>query len=399
MAQIEEVPIGDIRPYEKNPRINDGSVGAVANSIKAFGFRAPIIVDGDGIIIAGHTRYKAAKKLGLKRVPVIYARDMTPAQVEAYRIADNSAGSASEWDLGILADMIPELDFDMADFGLDLFSTQSGPVFGQLDRMMGEKDADYQAFEDKFKPKYTTDDCFTPPAVYDTLLEWVRRVYGIPEDRRIVRPFYPGADYTQEDYPEGCLVLDNPPFSITSEIVKFYTERGIDFFLFINHLTACQPMGNPKANLVVVGVPVVFENGANLPVSFITNMGDNRVEVRGDLFAALSDAQPSEAKELGRYKFPPNIATAASLGRLSKYGAVFSIKNIAPIKRMENGPEIFGGGILMSDHAAELESVEREKAEREKVNRENVIKHATKYELSEKERRIVETLNAMEESA
>lgn len=120
MTEIKEVPIGDIRPYERNPRRNDASVQAVANSIKEFGFRAPIIVDGDGIIIAGHTRYKAAKKLGLKRVPVIYARDMTPAQVEAYRIADNSAGSASEWDLDLLTDILPEISYDMADFGLDL---------------------------------------------------------------------------------------------------------------------------------------------------------------------------------------------------------------------------------------------------------------------------------------
>ena len=121
MAQIEEVPIGDIRPYEKNPRINDGSVGAVANSIKAFGFRAPIIVDGDGIIIAGHTRYKAAKKLGLKRVPVIYARDMTPAQVEAYRIADNSAGSRSTWDEDLLQEILDEIGqgYDLESMGLD----------------------------------------------------------------------------------------------------------------------------------------------------------------------------------------------------------------------------------------------------------------------------------------
>ena len=77
MAELKQVPIEDIRPYPKNPRINDGSVDAVAASIQAFGFRAPIIVDGAGVIIAGHTRYKAAKKLGLKTVPVIYARDMT----------------------------------------------------------------------------------------------------------------------------------------------------------------------------------------------------------------------------------------------------------------------------------------------------------------------------------
>lgn len=120
MAEIREVKVGDIRPYERNPRRNDASVDAVAESIKQFGFRAPIIVDRDGVIIAGHTRWKAAKKLKLKTVPVIYAEDMTPEQAEAYRIADNSAGSASEWDVDLLAEIIPTLDFDMSDFGLDL---------------------------------------------------------------------------------------------------------------------------------------------------------------------------------------------------------------------------------------------------------------------------------------
>ena len=120
MSEIQMLQLRDIHPYEKNPRLNDDSVDAVANSIRDFGFRAPIIVDKEHVIIAGHTRYKAAKKLGLKTVPVIIADDMTPEQVEAYRIADNSAGSASTWDLDLLADILQGIDFDMADYGLDL---------------------------------------------------------------------------------------------------------------------------------------------------------------------------------------------------------------------------------------------------------------------------------------
>ena len=120
MTEVQQMKLADIHPYERNPRRNDDSVDAVANSIREFGFRAPIIVDRDMTIIAGHTRYKAAKKLRLKTVPVIVASDLTPAQVEAYRIADNSAGSASEWDYDLLADILPSLEFDMADFGLDL---------------------------------------------------------------------------------------------------------------------------------------------------------------------------------------------------------------------------------------------------------------------------------------
>lgn len=121
-AEIVMMSLKDLHPYEKNPRHNDASVDAVANSIRDFGFRAPIIVDKDHTIIAGHTRFKAAKKLKLKTVPVVVADDMTPEQVEAYRIADNSAGSASEWDFDLLADVLQGIDYDMADYGLDLLS-------------------------------------------------------------------------------------------------------------------------------------------------------------------------------------------------------------------------------------------------------------------------------------
>lgn len=119
--QIEQMQIGKIKPFEKNPRRNDDSVDAVANSIKAFGFRAPIIVDRDLVIIAGHTRWKAAKKLQLKTVPVIIAEDMTEEQAQAYRIADNSAGSASTWDDELLQEILADIgtDYDMGDFGLD----------------------------------------------------------------------------------------------------------------------------------------------------------------------------------------------------------------------------------------------------------------------------------------
>ena len=119
-SRIVMMAPGEITPYEKNPRINDQAVDAVANSIKEFGFRQPIVVDKDNVIIVGHTRWKAAKKLGLKTVPVLVADDLTEDQVKAYRIADNSTGELAEWDMEILADILPDLPFDMADFGLDM---------------------------------------------------------------------------------------------------------------------------------------------------------------------------------------------------------------------------------------------------------------------------------------
>lgn len=95
---VEDTPIGDIFPYPNNPRVNQGAIQAVAKSIKEFGFRQPIVVDRDGVIVAGHTRYLAALELGLETVPVHWARNLTPAQAQAYRIADNKTHELAEWD-------------------------------------------------------------------------------------------------------------------------------------------------------------------------------------------------------------------------------------------------------------------------------------------------------------
>lgn len=92
---------------------------------------------------------------------------------------------------------------------------------------------DYDGFVDKFKPKKTSDDCYTPPEVYDVVLQHVRDTYGIDESASIVRPFYPGGDYEHYDYPEGCVVVDNLPFSIFSKILDYYQPRNIRFFLFV----------------------------------------------------------------------------------------------------------------------------------------------------------------------
>src|SRR5262245_14841801 len=95
-------PIAKLRPYPNNPRQNDDGVQAVANSLREFGFRQPIVVDADGVIVCGHTRYKAAQMLGLEKVPVHVAKDMTPEQIRAYRIADNQTATLSSWDPELL---------------------------------------------------------------------------------------------------------------------------------------------------------------------------------------------------------------------------------------------------------------------------------------------------------
>ena len=112
---MEIIPISEIVPYNKNPRLNNQAVEVVAKSIKEFGFQNPIILDKDNVIIAGHTRLKAAQKLELTEVPVIWANNLSPAQVKAYRIMDNKSGEYADWDFDALLmeiDELKELDFN-----------------------------------------------------------------------------------------------------------------------------------------------------------------------------------------------------------------------------------------------------------------------------------------------
>jgi site-specific DNA-methyltransferase (adenine-specific) len=114
--KVEMRPIASIKPYENNPRQNDAGVDAVAASIREFGFRQPVVVDEDGVIIVGHTRYKAALKLGLEEVPVHVASGLTPAQAKAYRLADNQTATLSAWDddkLPLELLQLQQMDFDL----------------------------------------------------------------------------------------------------------------------------------------------------------------------------------------------------------------------------------------------------------------------------------------------
>ncbi|MDP1563687.1 MAG: DNA modification methylase [Pirellulaceae bacterium] len=116
--KIELRPLSEIKPYPNNPRINDDAVESVAASIKEFGFRQPIVVDNEGVIICGHTRYKAALHLGLEKVPVHVAKDLSPEQIKAYRIADNKTAELAEWNLELLPIELTELQACNYDLGL-----------------------------------------------------------------------------------------------------------------------------------------------------------------------------------------------------------------------------------------------------------------------------------------
>lgn len=142
--KIEDLRVDDLIPYENNPRNNEGAVDKVALSISSFGFKVPIIVDRENVIVAGHTRHKAAKKLGLTTVPVIRADDLTDDQIRAFRLADNKVSEFASWDMEKLEQELEALDIDMSMFGFDALEKELGDLDIQED--------DFEPDEDEKEP-------------------------------------------------------------------------------------------------------------------------------------------------------------------------------------------------------------------------------------------------------
>ena len=142
--QIINKSIKELIPYQNNPRRNDKAVDAVAASIKQFGFKQPIVIDKDNVIVCGHTRYKAAQKLRLKEVPCIMADDLTDDQIKAFRLADNKTAELAEWDFPLLDLELADIDLDMSEFGF--FDDTEGfdyNVDDKTDSEFDEKDENY----------------------------------------------------------------------------------------------------------------------------------------------------------------------------------------------------------------------------------------------------------------
>ena len=234
---------------------------------------------------------------------------------------------------------------------------------------------DYEAFINKFKAAKTTDDCYTPQPIYEAVVDYVFRKGNLPEDTEIVRPFRPNGDYTTEEYPEGCVVIDNPPFSILSKIVRFYVARGIKFFLFAPALTLFSSSSSSYCTKIVCGVTVTYANKAKVATSFLTNIfGDNAIICDNELYTTIKDIderlQKESTKELKKIIYPDNVVSAALLGKVAKrLTFVIPASEIKPIKSA-GGVSIFGGGYLLSSKAAaERAAAERAAAERAAAER------------------------------
>ena len=260
-----------------------------------------------------------------------------------------------------------------------------------------EKFYDYEGFVEKFKPKLTTDDCYTPPLIMEAVNEWVSKEYGV-DRMNFVRPFYPGGDFESEDY-TGKIVVDNPPFSILSRILQFYIDNGVKFFLFAPTLSGLVRYSD-ICTALSVGVDVKYENGAVVHTSFVTNLEPHSIRMRTapTLYQAVNEAnernKKQQTKTLPKYVYPPEVITSAQMYPLNKYGIdlVLDRSECGRISKLDaqNGNVIFGCGLLLSKRLrAERERAERERAERERAERER----AERYELSWREKQIVELLS------
>ena len=266
----------------------------------------------------------------------------------------------------------------------------------------GWEDEEYKAFREKFKAKKTTDDCYTPPNIYEAVASWVAEEYGVDQSV-FVRPFYPGGDFEKFEYPDGCIVVDNPPFSIISRILKFYSKREIPFFIFAPALTLFSSAKNAPVTRIPVGISITYDNGAKVATSFITNMEPRTLRVRTapTLYKAVDVADKEnlakEKKALPKYEYPDNVITAAMVQRWCKYGVDYrlEVSDSLPISALDaqkaRGITIFGEGYILSSSAA-AEKAAAEKAAAEKAAAEKAA--AEKWQLSDKELEIVRYIDS-----
>lgn len=249
---------------------------------------------------------------------------------------------------------------------------------------------DYDAFVDKFKPKRTTDDCYTPPAVYEAVKGWAIKEFNIAPDRPIVRPFYPGGDFEHYDYPQGCVVIDNPPFSILAKIKRFYLEHGIQFFLFAPSLTLMSSRVEELTH-ILTNSDITYENGAKVGTAFVTNLPSPYVLMTAPDLAQLikeADNQRPKAK-FPVFDFPPNLITSARLNKIAQFVCFRVRRTEARFVRTigKDRKLLYGGGLLISSAQA------AKAAKAAKVAKAAKAVQAVKYELTPEEQAIVAELD------
>lgn len=214
---------------------------------------------------------------------------------------------------------------------------------------------DYDSFVAKFKdaPK-TTDDCYTPRDVYEAVVDYVDKEICSLSDKRIIRPFYPGGDYENAEYPADGVVIDNPPFSILNKIVAFYMRKNIPFFLFGNGMTILDHC-KKGATAVICGTTIEYENGAKVISNFVTNLVDNSIAAMTapGLVTRIENC-PSQNKKtrLVINKFPKEVISVSKMQTLANGLVHFEIRrsDCLFISKLLNSKDLFGVHLLVKEN-------------------------------------------------
>ena len=368
--------IDELIPYEGNAKLHpQEQLDRLVGSFDEFGRIVPAGIDKDGNLIYGHGRILAARQRGDTDFPCIEIDGLSDVQRRAFVHADNLLAE-SPTDADVLRREMQALaaaGFDVKITGFDPEGIRIGdedkPFWGDVET---ESTEEYEAFVDKFKPKLTTDDVYTPDNIYRVVRDFALDHYALG-NALTIRPFYPGADYKSADYPDGCVVIDNPPFSILSEICAWYDEHGIRYFLFAPGLTLFS-INAGRSNYLPVGVSIMYSNSATIRTSFVTNLGPWKIELCPELYAALDKVNDENLKagkvKMPIYSYPDEVASVA-INRLCMRGQAMQIPaNEASFCRAldaqkDTGKTIYGGGFLLSSKAAaEKAAAEKAAAER-----------------------------------
>ena len=265
---------------------------------------------------------------------------------------------------------------------------------------------DYESYIAKFKDKpKTTDDTFTPHDVYEAVLQYVGTVTDMT-DKVVLRPFFPGGDYENAEYPANGVVIDNPPFSIFTKICRFYTMHNIPFFLFGPGLTIASCC--KYCTVVVVKKSIEFKNGAKVKCNFASNLYGNTMITTAPLLQDLLSACPSQNKKvnLTKYKYPDELLSVSEMQTICNGGIEFSVSRdeCELVYKLDMHPSkfnLFGDHFLISSaKSAEKEAAKKaaKKAAEEAAKKaaEEAARTAIPVELSLREKFITERLSSRE---
>ena len=250
---------------------------------------------------------------------------------------------------------------------------------------------DYESFIAKFSenPK-TTDDCFTPPDVYDAVVKYVGTIYDL-SDKVILRPFFPGGDYEHSDYPDNGVVIDNPPFSIFTKCCAFYTMHKIPFFLFGPGLTIASCCKFCTA--VIVADQITFENGAKVKCNFASNLYGDAMILTAPLLNDLITACPSQNQKvnLPKFRYPDEVLDVSAMQTICRGGIDFAVSRseCVIIRNLDRHPKnsgLFGDHFLLSAEKGAEKEAARQRAQ-------EAARQAIPIELSPREIRIIKNLS------